>query len=74
MEKVLKPNTFESAGNQAIKLNMLAKDFPYCLCLNAAAVTVITINKVQNVFNTPVYGCEQDLKALNKNIDEDVRI
>jgi hypothetical protein len=27
-------------------MNMLAKDYPYCLCLNAASLTVITINKV----------------------------
>jgi len=45
-DKILKPNTFESAGNQVIKLNMLAKDFPYSLCLNAPSMTVITINKV----------------------------
>lgn len=46
IDKILKPNTFEYTGNQAIKMNMLAKDYPYCLCLNAAAMTVITINKV----------------------------
>ena len=74
IEKILKPNTFESAGNQAIKMNMLAKDFAYCLCLNAAAVTVITINKVQNIYNTPVYGCEQDLAALNAYFDSDTKI
>jgi hypothetical protein len=46
IEKILKPNTFEVAGNQAIKMNMLAKDYPYCLCLNAPVTTVITINRV----------------------------
>ena len=46
IEKILKPNTFEFAGNQVIRLNMLAKDYPYSLCLNAPSMTVITINKV----------------------------
>lgn len=55
-------------------MNMLARDFPYCLCLNAAAVTVITINKVQNIYNTPVYGCEQDLASLNSYIDDETKI
>ena len=55
-------------------MNMLAKDYPYCLCLNAAAITVITINKVQNIYNTPVYDCPQDLHALNQYIDTDTKI
>lgn len=70
----MKPNTFESQGNQAIKMNMLAKDYPYCLCLNAAAITVITINKVQNIYNTPVYDSAMDLNALNAYIDSDTKI
>ena len=53
--KLTKPNLFESAGNVAIRMNMLAKDYPYCLCMNAPHLTVITINKVQEVYNTPVY-------------------
>jgi len=50
---------------------MLAKDFPYCLCLNAPSMTVITINKVQNIYNTPVYDTvPEDLSALNQLIVE----
>ena len=74
IDKILKPNTFEFAGNQAIKMNMLAKDYPYCLCLNAAAVTVITINKVQTIYNTPVYESAQDLSSLNQYIDSNTKI
>lgn len=55
-------------------MNMLAKDYPYCLCLNAAAITVITINKVQNIYNTPVYDSAMDLNALNAYIDSDTKI
>ena len=46
IEKILKPNTFEFEGNRAIKFNMLAKNQPYCLCLNEPIMTVITVNKV----------------------------
>lgn len=53
---MLKPNTFEFAGNKAIKFNMLAKTMPYSLCLNWPAVTVITVNKVQDIYNTPTYN------------------
>lgn len=74
IEKILKPNTFEFQGNQAIKMNMLAKDYPYCLCLNAAAITVITINKVQNTYNTPVYDSSVDLIELNSYIDSDTKV
>lgn len=74
VEKILKPNTFEFQGNQAIKMNMLAKDYPYCLCLNAASVTVITINKVQNTYNTPVYDSAVELSELNTYIDNQTKI
>ena len=53
--KILKPNTFEFGGNKAIKFNMLAKSHPYSLCLNWPVTTVITVNKVQDIYNTPVY-------------------
>jgi len=55
-------------------MNMLAKDYPYCLCLNAPAMTVITINKVQNIYNTPVYESAQDLMELNVLIDSNTNI
>jgi hypothetical protein len=54
-EQMLNPKTFEYAGNKAIKYNMLAKTQPYSLCLNWPVVTIITINKVQDNYNTPVY-------------------
>lgn len=52
----MKPNTFEFAGNKAIKFNMLAKNMPYSICLNWPVVTVITVNKVQDVYKTPIYN------------------
>lgn len=55
-------------------MNMLAKDYPYCLCLNAASLTVITINKVQSIYNTPVYDSAQDLNELNAYIDSNTNI
>lgn len=54
--QILKPNTFEYAGNKAIKFNMLAKNMPYSICLNWPVLTVITVNKVQDVYNTPIYN------------------
>ena len=55
-------------------MNMLAKDYPYCLCLNAAAMTVITINKVQSTYNTPVYDSPCDLVTLNAYIVSNTKI
>lgn len=55
-------------------MNMLAKDYPYCLCLNAAAMTVITINKVQSTYNTPVYDSPIQLDQLNCYIDSKTNI
>jgi hypothetical protein len=50
---------------------MLAKDFPYSLCLNAPSMTVITINKVQDIYNNPVYDTvPEELAALNRYITE----
>jgi len=34
---------------------MLARNQPYSICLNWPVLTVITVNKVQDIYNTPVY-------------------
>ena len=57
--KIARPNTFEFEGNKAIKFNMLARNQPYSLCLNWPVLTVITVNKVQDIYNTPVYRLSQ---------------
>ena len=57
--KIARPNTFEFEGNKAIKFNMLARNQPYSLCLNQPVLTVITVNKVQDIYNTPVYRLSQ---------------
>ena len=56
--KILKPNSFEYSGNLAIKKKLLTRDQPYSLCLNLPVMTVITVNKVQDLYNTPVYKIE----------------
>ena len=38
---------------------MLARNQPYSLCLNWPVMTVITVNKVQDIYNTPVYRLSQ---------------
>mmetsp|Transcript_34374 Transcript_34374/g.42456 ORF Transcript_34374/g.42456 Transcript_34374/m.42456 type:complete len:104 (-) Transcript_34374:234-545(-) len=38
---------------------MLARNQPYSLCLNWPVMTVITVNKVQDIYNTPVYRLAQ---------------
>jgi hypothetical protein len=38
---------------------MLAKSMPYSICLNWPVVTVITVNKVQDVYNTPIYNLKR---------------
>ena len=64
--KILKPNTFEFEGNKAIKFNMLARSHPYSLCLNVPVTTVITVNRVQDVYKTPVYKSQSS--AMPENI------
>ena len=61
--KILKPNTFEFEGNKAIKLNLLAKSHPYSLCMNRPCMTVITVNRVQDIYKNPIYK----LDTLNEN-------
>ena len=66
ISQILKPSTFEYAGNKAIKYNMLAKTMPYSICLNWPVTTVITVNKVQNFYNTPIYN----LKGFDEKDEE----
>lgn len=55
-EKVKKPNSFEYVGNKVIKERGIADGVTRCICLNRPVMTVITVNKVQDVYETPVYG------------------
>lgn len=69
--KIRKPNQFEYVGNLAIKKKALASAYPQCLCLNGPVMTVITVNKVQDVYDTPVYdfkgdGEEECLEVMNQ--------
>lgn len=68
LSRIAKPNTFEFEGNKAIKFNMLARNQPYSICLNFPVLTVITVNKVQDIYNTPVYRLNQveELKEETK--------
>ena len=70
--KIRKPNTFEFAGNLAIKKKGIAKERPYCLCMNEAVLTVITVNKVQEVYDTPIYDFKKDEEEESKSEEEDV--
>lgn len=58
--KINKPNSFEYIGNLTIRQKLLAKDFPYSLCLNIPVMTVVTVNKVQDQYKTPVYNLVKD--------------
>ena len=60
--KILKPNTFEFEGNKAIKLNLLARSHPYSLCLNHPCMTVITVNRVQDIYKNPIYKLNTSVK------------
>ena len=59
---MLQPNKFEYIGNVTIKKRLLIMDKPYSVCLNSPVMTVVTINKVQDVYKTPVY----DIKLSEK--------
>jgi hypothetical protein len=75
-EKIRKPNTFEYVGNLAIKKKGLATAYPQCLCLNEPVMTVINVNKVQDVYDTPVYEFSGDdsekecLEVMNQYMRE----
>ena len=69
-QKLLKPNTFEYIGNVTIKKKMLAKDKQYCMCFNLPVMTVITVNKVQDIYSTPVY--KLDTEENKGDEEEDV--
>ena len=49
---------------------MLARDKPYSLCLNWPVTTVITVNKVQDVYNTPVYRLGQVAQEMEETKGE----
>lgn len=73
--KIKRPNVFEYLGNKAIKDKSIASAYKLCLCLNIPVLTVITVNKVQDVYETPVYdfetGGEQDvLEVMNECMRE----
>lgn len=54
-EKMKKPNSFEYIGNATIKKKLLVREQPYSMCFNRPVMTVVTVNKVQDIYNTPVY-------------------
>ena len=54
-EKICRPNHFEFFGNKIINEFKIIDDFPCCLCLNFPCLTVVTVNKVQDIYNTPIY-------------------
>ncbi|CDW81295.1 UNKNOWN [Stylonychia lemnae] len=72
-DKILQPNKFEFIGNQTIKNKQLAKNKDFSLCLNEPVMTVITVNKVQKVYSTPIYKFQvsetEDKKS--EQIDEE---
>ena len=57
-EKITRPNHFEFYGNKVIQkyFKELMEEFNCCICLNRPCMTVITVNKVQDIYNTPVYS------------------
>ncbi len=66
-DKIKKPNQFEFLGNLAIKKNPGLASQALCICLNQPVMTVITVNKVQDVYDTPVYefkGQEEEADVL----------
>ena len=56
---------------------MLAKTMPYSICLNWPVLTVITVNKVQDVYNTPIYSLkgfsDKDEETKDSSCDDCLR-
>ena len=53
--------------------------YPYCLCPNEPIMTVVTINKVQNIYKTPVYSLpeveeQKVLEHLNSCFEKNQRL
>lgn len=53
------PNTLELRGNQALAASQLQFARGYCLCPEQPACSVITVNRVQEVFKNRVYSTQQ---------------
>ena len=62
--KVLRPNHFEFYGNVVIKSTGLLEKFPECVCLSRPVMTVVTVNKVQEIYDTPVFDSEDNILIL----------
>ena len=60
-EKIRRPNHFEFFGNKVLATHLkdLLDEFPGCVCLKEPVLTVVTVNKVQDLYNTPVYNLEE---------------
>jgi len=54
-DKICRPNHFEFFGNKIVVEFKIADEFPCCLSLNFPCLTVVTVNKVQEIYSTPVY-------------------
>lgn len=72
-QKIRRPNTYEYAGNLAIQKTGLVKQ-KLCFCVNLPVMTVVTVNKVQDIYATPVYEFTEEegdvLEVMNQYMQE----
>ena len=60
------PNLLEKTGNQIFWESDMCRKFKCCLCASRRHLSVLTVNKVQTVFDVPIYATEGgDLSSLN---------
>ncbi|KAN0041109.1 hypothetical protein ACTFIV_003645 [Dictyostelium citrinum] len=62
------PNRFEFNGNRPIIQKQIYQNKPYCLCLaeNYSPMSVVTINRVQDVYDNPIYDQSLSLDDLDQ--------
>jgi hypothetical protein len=65
------PNTLEIHGNSAFWKHALSFKYSSCACVSRPTVVVITVNRVQDVHEVPVYthAAGYSLDELNKLLD-----
>ncbi|EGC29105.1 hypothetical protein DICPUDRAFT_159362 [Dictyostelium purpureum] len=59
------PNRLEFNGNRAIIQKQCYQNKPYCLCPTTPIMSVVTINRVQDVYDNPIYDQTLSLEDLD---------
>eukprot|EP00981_Chlorochromonas_danica_P001714 scaffold369_cov177-Ochromonas_danica.AAC.47 len=70
-QSIANPNLLETTGNRLFwqSSSLLSNRYKECLCLTSPAIVVVTVNRVQDTFDVPVYSSSHSLEDLNNLLD-----